>query len=94
MKERERRRKTTVDLTTAPPKKDQVQEANAPTKFGDSVTSDSIIVVKNTTNPKVDRTSLSVKDRGTGWIAGYPAWRHTTQDVLEAVNDFKASSNV
>ena len=88
VKERERRRKTTIDLTTPTPKKDQVHEANAPTKFGDSVTSESILVVRNTTNPNIDRTSLSVKDRGTGWIAGYPAWRRTTHNVFESVNDF------
>ena len=93
VREREKRRRQTVDLALPANKKDTDREASAPRKLGESVTSDSIIVVKQTTSaPKVDRTSLSVKDRGTGWIAGYPSMRRTTQDVLEAVNESKGSA--
>ena len=95
MREREKRRRQTVDLTLPANKEDTDREASAPKKFGDSVTSDSIIVIKSTTTaPTAERTSFTVKDRGTGWIAGYPSMRRTTQYVLEAVNDCKGGATV
>ena len=66
----------------------------APQKFGDSVTSDSIIVVKQSKFLKSEATSLSVKDRGTGWIAGYPSRGHSTSDILQSVLDFKGSAKI
>ena len=72
----------------------KADKPNAPAKFGDSVTSDSIIVVKQSKFLTSEATSLSVKDRGTGWIAGYPSRGHATSDILQSVLDFKGSAKI
>ena len=74
--------------------KDAEHTEKAPKKFGDSVTSDNIIVVKNSKSSKIEATSLTVKDRGTGWVMGYPARGHTKTDIVEAIQDFKGPEKV
>ena len=80
---------TTVD--------DEIEELDAPHKFGDLVTSDSIFTIKRSSTSSArhgDTTALVVRDRGTGWIAAYPAKRKSVEELKLAVNDFKGSEAI
>ena len=91
---RKRRREEVYTFPIPVPVKDAEQASAAPRQFGESVTSDNIIVIKNAKSAKIEATSLTVKDRGTGWIGGYPARGRTTAEILEAVMDFKGPEKV
>ena len=70
-------------------------ESKAPTKFGEEVTSDSIIVLKDADRSRHgDTTSMTARDRGSGWTDGYPAPGKSTANVREAVQDFKGSGKI
>ncbi len=69
--------------------------SKAPAKFGEEVTSDSIIVLQTTDRSRHgDTTSMTIRDRGSGWTDGYPAPSKSTANVREAVQDFKGSGKI
>jgi len=78
--------------TDKPFPSDEHFKLDTPKDFGDLVTSDSVFAIKrNSTSPAKhgDTTSLVTRDKATGWVAAYPSKRKSSEDVMEAVNNFK-----
>ena len=93
------RQRKTVDITKVdkPHDADEIEKVDTPKKFGDLITSDSIFAIKRSSTSSArhgDTTALVVRDRGTGWIASYPAKRKSGEDIKGAVNDFKGSEKI
>lgn len=80
---------TTVD--------DKIEELDAPHKCGDLVAPDSINTIKRSSTSSArhgDTTALIARDRGTGWIAAYPAKRTSVEELKLAVHAFKGSEAI
>ena len=94
------RRKKKADVTTInnpTTVDDEIEDLDAPQKFGDLVTSDSIFTIKRSSTSSArhgDTTALVVRDRGTGWVAAYPAKRKSVEELKLAVNDFKGPETI
>ena len=72
-------------------------QVDPPEKLGDLVTSESIFAIqKSSTNTARhgDTIALVVHDRGTGWVAAYPAKKKAAEQIKGAVNDFLGSEKV
>jgi hypothetical protein len=75
----------------------EIDKSDAPTTFGDLVTSDSIFAIKRSSTSTArhgDTAALVVRDKATGWLAAYPSKRKSAEDVKAAVNDFKGSETI
>ena len=93
------RKRKMVDVlkTDKPFPSDEHFKLDTPKDFGDLVTSDSVFAIKrNSTSPAKhgDTTSLVTRDKATGWVAAYPSKRKSTEDIMEAVNNFKGSQPI
>ena len=65
------------------------EDETAPTKFGQFVTSDHIMIGNEAdAGRKNQRSSLAILDRGTGWIGNYPTQNHTTANTKKALQEF------
>jgi transposase InsO family protein len=95
-KARQRRKSEIIKIDT-PHVDDEIEEVDAPKKFGDLVTSDSIFAItRNSTSSARygDTTALVVRDTSTGWVAVYPSKRKSAAEIMVAVNDFKGSETI
>ncbi len=78
------------------PDVDKENAPEGPKRFGDLVTSDSIFVLKKKTKKQHDgdTTALIIKDRGSGWLMGYPAASKAAEEMRVDVQDFVGGDQV
>ena len=93
---RKRRSTTTIKLDTTPTIKDDVKDnkSTTPEKFGDLITSDSIFVTERgaaSAERPGDTTALVIRDRGSGWVMGYPSKGKTSEGIKGAVIDINGA---
>ena len=91
------RKKVEIIKVDTPHFDDEIEKGDVAKTFGELVTSDSTFAIKrdsSSTARNGDTTALVVRDRGTGWIATYPAKRKSADDIKVAVNDFKGSETI
>ena len=95
VKARERRRSSIIKLNVT--SSDEIEKPDAPRKFGDLITSDSIFTIKRSSTSAArhgDTNALVIRDRGTGWVMAYPSKKKTAEDMKGHVNDFIGSEKV
>ena len=96
VKAKKRKHEQTIKLHVTPKEGTETSLDTTPKKFGDTVTSDSIFVIRKNlgTSRTGDTTALVIRDRGTKWTMSYPAKSKSSDEVKEAVQDFKGAENV
>jgi len=81
-------------MTAKPARRLHAHAEPLPTRFGQLITADHMVMGPTDAGLRGERTALVVLDRGTGWLSCYPLPDKTSEAALAALQDFVGNTAV